>query len=127
VEDSLDKKECLEKQVIAFLDKEGYDKESPRHQNKEDSNNHHMCNLVDQHQDNLKRVGMIRFRYVGLQKTPEEYLEKVHTNSLWDFESSQHKVGSIGIVPYYTRSILSEFEEYLSQVLETIRYLAKAR
>jgi len=82
-----------------FPNKEDSDKEAPRHLNKEDSGNQHMHNFVDQHQDNLTKVGMVVFGYVGLKKELEEHLDKVYIIALWDSASSRHKVGLIGIVP----------------------------
>jgi len=76
--------------------------------------NQNMPNLVDQHQDSPAKAGMVGFGYVGLEKELEEHPDKVYTITLRDFSSYQHKVVSIGVVPYYTNSVLSEFEEYLA-------------
>jgi len=57
--------------------------------------------------DNPTKVGMVGFGYFCREKELEEYPNKVYNFSLRDFASSQHKVGLIGIMPYYTHSILS--------------------
>lgn len=69
---------------------------------------------------------MVGFGYVGLEKALEEHPDKVYTIALQDFSSSRHKVGPTGIVTYNAHFFPSKFEEYLAQVVYTIRYLAKA-
>lgn len=67
---------------------------------REDFDKHYTHILATHIQDNLVKVEIVEFGFVD-HKEFDGYLDTVDIVSLWEFSSSQHKVGYVVPVPYH--------------------------